>query len=386
MGLFEKLFPKQEKIVPQGYFKTLTGYTPVFSSFGGEIYESELVRSCVDARARHISKLAINVVGSAKPSLKTKLRANPNEWQTWSQFLYRLSTILDIQNTAFIVPVYDKFGDITGIYPILPNNSEVVQYQGEPWIRYHFQNGQTAAIEMRNVGILTKYQYKNDFFGEKNNALKPTMELVNIQNQGINEGVKSSATFRFMAQLNNFSQPNDLRREQDRFTRENLSGEGGVLLFPNTYTNIKQIDSKPFIVDADQMKIIQTNVYNYFGVNERIVQSTANGDELDAFFNGVIEPFSIQLSEVLTNMFFTLNEQNRENKVIVSANRLQYMSVASKVSLATQLGDRGLVTINEIRELFNYAPLEGEEGNKRPARGEYYFADDEGNVTKKEDE
>ena len=88
-------------------FQTLTAYTPVFTSWSGQIYESELVRSAIHARATHISKLSVQVQGSAKPKLQTKLKTGPNEWQTWGQFLYRLSTILDVQNTAFLVPVQD---------------------------------------------------------------------------------------------------------------------------------------------------------------------------------------------------------------------------------------------------------------------------------------
>ena len=97
------------------------------------------------------------------------------------------------------------------------------------------------------------------------------MELINIQNQGIGEGVKSAATYRFMAQLANFSSTEDLKKERKRFTEENFSRDadgGGLLLFPNTYKDIRQIDVKPWVIDADQMKAIKDNVYQYFGVND----------------------------------------------------------------------------------------------------------------------
>ena len=206
MGLFEKIFKRPR---PQGqldgFFKTLTAYTPIFTSWGGRLYESELVRSAINARATHISKLSVQVQGAAKPRLQTRLRTGPNEWQTWGQFLYRLSTILDVQNTAFIVPVQDYFGEPTGIYPVLPSMCEIVQYNGEPWIRYQFSTGEFASVEMKYCGVMTKFQYSDDFFGDDNAALTPTMELINIQNQGISEGVKSAATFRFMARPRNAS-------------------------------------------------------------------------------------------------------------------------------------------------------------------------------------
>ena len=92
----------------RAFFKTLTAYAPVFTNWGGEIYESEIVRASIDARARHISKLKVETAGSANPSLQARLKQGPNQWQTWSQFLYRTSTILDVNNTAFIVPVFDE--------------------------------------------------------------------------------------------------------------------------------------------------------------------------------------------------------------------------------------------------------------------------------------
>ena len=383
MGLFDKIFGnvKSPRTYEQGWYEMLNGYVPVFTSWGGEIYERELVRASIDARARHISKMDIKVIGTAKPSLKSKMEKAPNEWQTWSQFLYRLSTILDVYNTAFIVPVFDEFGSRTGIYPVLPINAEIVQYAGKPYIRFKFSSGETGAMELINVGIMTKFQLKSDIFGESNKALNKTMDLMHIQDQGIEEGVKSSATFRFMATASNFANEKDLIAERKRFTRENLESGGGLLLFPTTYKDVKQIDSKPFVVDADQMKIIQTNVYNYFGVNEDVLQNKAYGDAWSAFYEGAIEPFAIQLSEVLTKMIYTLRERELGAEIVASSSALQYMSNQDKLNFSTQMADRGLVTRNEIRKIWAMPPLEGELGDSIPIRGEYYDAKEQNNET-----
>ena len=142
-----------------------------------------------------------------------------------------------------------------------------------------------------------------------------------------------------------------------------------MLLFPNTYTDIQQIKATPYTVDSDQMNLIKDNVFDYFGVNEKVMQGTANADELDAFFNSAIEPFAIALSEAMSRAIYTDKERSFGNHVYVNANRLQYMSTGAKVSLAQGLGDRGILTINEIRELFNYSPLE--DGDVAYIRGEY---------------
>lgn len=382
MGLFDKLF--KETPQPQGRyegsFRMLNGYTPRFTTWHGSVYESELIRSAINSRATHISKLQVEMMGSAKPSLQAKMKHAPNRYHTWGQFLYRLSTLLDVHNTAFIVPIYDEYGEMSGIYAPLPHRCEIVQFAGVPYIRYEFNWGERAAIELENCGIMTKYQYRHDFFGENNHALFPTMELIHMQNQGINEGVKSAATYRFMAKVTNFTKADDLANERKRFSEENFSREsqaGGLLLFPNTYQDIKQIDSKPFVIDDKQMAQIKDNVYEYFGVNEDVLTNKAYGDAWSAFYEGAIEPFAIQFSDVLTKMLFTLREQSQGNKVMATANRLQYMSNQDKLNVSSQLLDRGIMSINDVREIWNLPPVEG--GDERIIRGEYYNATDKVN-------
>lgn len=388
MSLFDKIFrpaeaKESEKALQNAktMFQTLTAYQPIFTNWGGAIYESEIVRAAIDARARHISKLKVEIEGTANPSLQSKLRHAPNQWQTWSQFLYRTSVILDVNNTAFVVPVFDERMTITGIYTVLPTMCNLVEYNDEIWLRYMFSTGQVGAVEFRKCAILTKHQYRDDFFGASNYPLNETMKLIHIQNQGIEEGVKNAATFRFMAQLANFAKPEDLAKERERFTAENLSTDsesGGFLLFPNTYKDIRQIDVKPYAIDADQMEQIRENVFNYFGVNEDVLQNKAKGEQLEAFFDGAIEPFAIQFSEAITKALFSERERAQGSYLIASANRLQYMSVTQKVQMAKELGDRGAILIDEIRELFNYAPLPNGAGQVAPIRGEYKATDELG--------
>ena len=383
MGLFDWIFGKrpEPKGNYEGTFKMLNGYTPRFTSFTGGMYESELVRAAINAMATHISKLHVETKGAAKPALQTKLRHGPNEFQSWSQFMYRAATIFYCNNTVFITPIWDDFGQISGVYTPLPNRCEIVQFNGVPYLRYEFGWGVHTAVELEYCGIMTRMQYRNDFFGENNAALMPTMDLISIQNQGIKEGVESAATYRFMAKVGNFSKTEDLAKERRRFTAENFAKDangGGILLFPNTYTDIKQVDVKPWVVDDKQMSIIKANVFEYFGVNEDILQNKFNSDTWSAFYEGCVEPFALQFSEVMTRMLFTFREQTQGNLVMATSNRLQYMSNSDKLAVVSQMADRGLMTRNELREIFNLTPLPPPLGDQIPARGEYYNVNDEG--------
>ena len=378
MGLIDRLFGRAPKSAPtEGRFQTLTAYSPVFTSWGGQIYECELVRSAVDAKARHIGKLQYRMQGTARTKLYTATKSAPNPWYTWPQFLERCSNIYEVQNNLFVVPLLDDMGEVTGYFPALPSTCEVVDRSGEPYLKYTFVSGQKRSVMLRRCAVITKHQLKDDIFGEKNTALMPTMELVNMVNQGIIEGVKNGATYRFMAQLVSKAFDEDLRKERERFDRNNFqTGGGGLLLFGNQFSNVQQIKQDGYKVDAEQQKLIRENVCNYFGVSEKVIRNEATGDELDAFYNGAIEPFAIKLSDALTRMVFTERERNGGNAITFAGDRLQYMNISSKISMAQQLGDRGILTIDEIRALFNYEPLPDGIGQHVPARGEYYFVDE----------
>lgn len=382
MGLFDVFLKNkpEPKGTYEGKFKMISGYEPRFTSHTGSIYESQLIRACINARATHISKLKVDILGSARPALRNKLQKAPNQFQSWSQFLYRLSTILDVHNTAFIVPVYDEYGEMSGIFSCVPTQCEVVQYSGVPYLRYTFRDGHKAAIELEYCAVMNKFQYKDDLFGESNHALHPTLDLISIENQGIQEATKSSAAYRFWAKITNFTKTEDLAKERKRFSSKNFAREsegGGILLFPNTYSDIHQVEAKPWVINSDQMKEIREGAFEYFGVNEEVLQNKAYGDSWTAFYEGAIEPFAIQFSEVLTKMLFTFREQSQGNEVVASSNRLQYLSNAEKLNVSTQLLDRGILTINQALDIWNLPNVEN--GDVRIIRGEYYNADEKVN-------
>lgn len=371
MGVFDKIF-KRPKIAKEvnGYFQMLDGYTPIFSSFDGGVYEMELTRSCIHTFANHCSKLLPTVSGADLRGIQAMLDHRPNPFMTSAQFVYKVATIYDAQNTCFIVPVLDQFDRTVGYYPVAPQLVKLIDVNGEPWLRYEFASGEHAAIELSRCGVVSKYLYKNDIKGESNAVLSPTMQLLHVQNQGIAEGIKNSASFRFMATVTNFSKSADLKKERQKFVEENLGPDsGGLALFPNTYSNVQQIQSQAKIVDSEQMALIQTRVLNYFGCNEDVLQNKTVGDAWSAYYEGKIEPFAIQLSQAMTCMTYSAQEMARGNAIVWSANRLQYMTNNDKLNISSQMFDRGILSLNMIMDIWNLPHVE--DGDKRYIRKEY---------------
>lgn len=371
MGLFDLIFkrPKARQQV-NGYFKMLDGYTPIFTSYDGGVYEMELTRACIHTFATHCSKLLPTVNGPDARGLQGILDGKPNPVMTSAQFIYKVATIYETQNTCFIVPVLDKFDRLVGYYPVNPSQTEIIDVGGEPWLRYTFSSGDKAAMELSRCGVLSKYLYKSDIKGETNAALLPTLQLLNVQNQGIQEGIKNSASYRFMATIGNLTRDKDMAHERKRWVDENMGPDaGGLALFPSTYTNVQQITSNPQIVDPEQMVLIQTRVLNYFGCNEDVLQNKTVGDAWSAYYEGKIEPFAIQLSQAMTCMTYTKNELTRGNAIVWTANRLQYMTNADKLQVSSQMFDRGVLSTNDVMDIWNLPHVE--DGDKRYIRKEY---------------
>lgn len=388
MGLFDNLFKRRENAKAleklRSEFGVFTAYRPAFKTWNGALYENELVRASIDTIARHVAKLKIEYRGSANSDLVNRLKKGICPFMTDSQFLYKMATTLYINNTCFIVPVYDNDFKIIGYYPTIPEHWEVKELEGKPWLVMYFDEGKgyrksenKGAVPINEVGILTRYQYNSKYFGDDKSGLDETMKLIDLQRQAVAENVKNGATYRFYAKSLSVLKTDDLKKERQRFTEQNLQSSkenGGVLLFPRDYDDIKQIENKPYSIDAEQQKLIKDNVYDFYGVNSNVIQNKATSDELDAFFNGCIEWISIQAGEVLRNLIFSYKERSYGNEVLLLANRLQYMSANQRLELSKDLLDRGILSINEAREILNLSPIE--DGDVYFIRGEYYTVGD----------
>ena len=378
MGLFDSI-RRKEKIESkvENYFQTLTAYTPTFTTFEGSIYEMELTRAAIHSFATHCSKLKPEVNGSGNEAFARMLQYKPNALMDTKKYLYRLATVYAVDNTAIIAPLFDKsYEKIVGFYPLATPKAKILDVNGTKYIRYEFEPGNFGAFRLDEAGIMNQFQYKNELFGESNACLHPTIELINTNNQGIIEGVKSSATLRFLAKIAQTLKPKDLDDERKRFieTNFNASNAGGVMLIDAKYEDVKQLQTNQYTIDSAQMGQIKENVFTYFGTNDKILQNKFTSDEWGAYYEGKIEPFAIEASLVHTNMKFSLHEVAYGNSIIFTANRLQYASNKEKLDIVTQLFDRGFLTHNQGLEVFNMASI-GETGEKRYIRKEYGLAD-----------
>ena len=275
MGLLSNLRRKGkiEQAVNE-YFQLMNGYVPRFTTFEGGIYEMELTRAAIHSFATHVSKLHPQVKGNGNENIERVLQFRPNSLMDTKKYLYRLATVYMTDNTAFVVPLYDnRMANIVGFYPLDTSKVNITSANGVKYLIYDFGLGKRAAIELDRTGIMTQFQYHDELFGESNKPLKPTMDMIHANNQGIIEGVKNAAAIRFMGKLAQVLKPADIDAERERFVASNLTSRNsnGILLFDQKYEEVKQVTSEPFVVDDKQMGQIKDNVFSYFGTNSLLM-------------------------------------------------------------------------------------------------------------------
>jgi HK97 family phage portal protein len=371
-SLFQMMFgrkPRADTIYNQ--IKLLNGYNAVFTTWGNDPYSADVVRGAVDAIARNAAKLKpkhIKRVGKdiqpVSGQVERVLQIRPNPHMSTYDFLYKMVTALLIENNAYAYPVWEG-AMLKAIWPIIAQQVEFIEDNvGQIGIRFTFANGDSQTLFYDEVIHLRRHFYKNDLVGENDKAINNTLEAIHTTNEGLGQAVKTSASLRGILKYQGILKEADIKANRDRFVEEYLvvQNNGGVAALDSKadYTELK---SQPLMVDAAQMKELRENVYRYFGVNEKIITGSYSEQDWDAFYESTLEPLAVQLSLEFTYKLFTANERTRGHEIIFEANRLQYVSTKTKVQMLKDLAPLGLFTINEGREIFNLAPVEG--GDKR---------------------
>lgn len=372
--VWDRLFgPPPSKPLPgETSFQMLSGYTPVFSNLGNDPYTSDVARSAIHAIASNAAKLLPKHIRRTKEgiipisgNISRLLSLRPNEFISAFDFYYKIVTQLMIHNNAFVFIKYDERGEVEAFYPIESNHLELVESQRQLFIKFQFPNGRKITAPYEDFIHIRRFFAHNDLFGESNaDALMPTLKLVKTADEGIINAVKSSAFLRGLLKFTGMLKDTDIKANRDTFVKDymDVTNNGGIAALDSKAEYV-ELKNDPKMVDSKQLELIQDKIYRYFNINKSIVTSDYNENQWNAFYESVLEPIAIQLSQEFTEKLFTRGEQGHGNEIIFEANRLAYASNTTKIALLRELAPLGFFTINEGREVFNMAPVEG--GDKR---------------------
>ncbi len=364
MGFFKNLFNRS---VSRTRFEMIEDKGNGFYAWNGSIYKSDVVRACIRPKVKAIGKLIPqhirnNSLEGFKVNPEPYIRflyEEPNPYMSGQVFREKMATQLALNNNAFALLVRDENGYPMEMYNIPCVGVEAIyNSQGELFLKFTNRNGKVVDYPYTDIIHLRQDINENDLFGDSpKEALLPLMEIVSTTDQGIVKAIKNSAVIRWLLRFRSNMRPEDVTQKTNDFVNNFLDvsksvGAAGV----DTTTEAEQIKPNDYVPNAAQIDRTITRIYNFFNTNEKIVQSKYTEDEWNAYYESEIEPLAMQWSNEDTRKLFTRRERGFGNKIIYSANNLQYASMSTKLGLQAMV-DRGALTPNEWREVLNLPPV-----------------------------
>ena len=348
----------------------VTTWGEYYYAWNGQLYESDIVRSCIRPYAQAVGKLVTkHIRDDPKNGLQVNPRVNiamllkyPNPNMTAQQFQEKMATQLLLNNNAFALVVRDANGIPCGLYPIPCTNAEAVyDKQGTLVLKFTYRNGTTNAFYYSDILHLRRDYADNEIFGtQPGGALAQLMECVGVIDQGVVKAIKNSSIIRWLLKFTSSMRPEDIQKNTKEFVDSYLSyesesfGAAGV----DSKVDAKQIEPKDYVPNAAVTDRITDRIYSFFNTNKKIVQSCYDEDEWNAYYEAQIEPFAVQYGECLTMRLFSRKEISFGNRIACEASNLQYASMSTKLQLV-QFLDRGIMNADEIRAVLNLSPIPG---------------------------
>lgn len=371
-SLFRMIFGNKQTKVSETQLQMLNSYNAIFTTLNGNTYDSKVARECIDRIATHCAKLIPkhikeNISNPIMGDINFLLQNEPNPIMSKFDFIYKTISMLYTDANAFVYIAKDSKGMIKGFYPVLALNYELLQDMGNNiYLQFQFINGKTYTLPYLDLIHLRLFYNKHDIFGTSNKVLKTDLETAHTASEGIKNAIKTSNNLKGILKFTqSMLKEKDIKASKDAFVKDflNLENESGIAAVDGK-AEFQEVNLKPITLDKEQLEQVNYNIFDYFGISEKIVRNDFNPVQWNAFFEGVIEPRAIQMSDAFTNKIFSYKARKEGHKIIFTTNRLQYASLDQKINLIKVAGSYGLLTKDDGREILDMTPLGGEEGKK----------------------
>lgn len=87
-------------------------------------------------------------------------------------------------------------------------------------------------------------------------------------------------------------------------------------------------------MSVDEQNNLTKMIYSFKGINEKVVNGTADESEMEIYFNKIIAPFSEQYKEEMN--YKSLNEKERDSGTVIDCRRnpFEYISIDKAMNSA----------------------------------------------------
>lgn len=357
MGFFD-FFRKPKEPEKTQRWEEFGSYASVFRPFGADAFKSQTVRDCIRPLADYSAKATAR---STNKRIERLLNERPNMYQSGYAFINKVRTKLELNNVAFIMISRDERLKVAGFYPIPYLEFEAVEYNNGLFVRFNLAGGRRLTVSWNDLVVLRKDYNRSDISGDTPDSIRGVLELLNTSNQAVGNALKSTSNLRGIVKSTKaILSPEAVKQQKEDFVKSylGLENSGGIASLDATM-EFTPINMSPMVADFEQMKTFREDVYRAFGVNDNVIMSRMTEAELESFYKSKIEPFLVQLSMEMTSKVFTDRERAAGAEIVYESNRLQFASMATKISVFKEVVLYGGMTINEWRRGCNLLPIDG---------------------------
>ena len=375
MGIFN-FWKKKESNQGLIYAPTMNGTLPFYSSFGDSVYASDIIVESIRCKANEFKKLAprhIRTVNGTQTvvhdSSIARVLKRPNAYMTQSDFLEKITILLELNKNVFIYPEYymTKGGErfYTAIYPLKPSQVwYLVDASEKMFIKMCFANGYEVTLPIDSVIHWRKDFGVNDYFGggmfggDDNAGLMTMLRRYDQLTQSIAKALECSCQINGVMRLNSYLSDDESIKSQKEFEANLKANKSGVL-FTDLKAEYIHMPRDVKLVDAETLKFFYETILRANGTPLAILNGDYNKAQKEAYYEHALEADIKSLGQAMSRVMFTDREASFGNEIVLYPNDIAFMSMENKIS-ALQTGlPAGIFTKNEARELLGYAPIEG---------------------------
>lgn len=381
MGVLDFFKKRNRGSPPSGYryAPTMSGGVPFYSSFGDDVYASDIIVQSIRCKANEFKKLKPRhiVVQDGKQTVKNdssvaRVLRRPNEYMTTADFLEKITILLELNKNVYIYPEYvvTKGGEkrYTALYPLKPSTVEYwVDQSNRYYLHFGFASGYEVTLPAEDVIHWRKDFGVNDYFGggmlggDDNRGLLKALKEYDRLTQSIAKAVKVSCQINGIVHVNTYLE--DEKMEQDRQNFEALieRNESGIL-FTDNKTEYTHLPRDVKLVDAETLKFFYDTILRANGASLAILNGDYTKSQKEAYYEHALEADIKSLGQAMSRCFFSDREESFGNEIVMYPNDITFMSMENKIA-ALQTGlPAGIFLKDEARELLGYPPLPDGQG------------------------
>lgn len=347
----------------------------MFTDFGNNIYASDIVVESIRCKANEMKKLDPRHIRTkdgkqelVSDSSITRVLRRPNELMTTADFLEKITILLELNKNSYIYPEYywtqGGTKHFTGIYPLKPHSvTYKIDKSNKAYIEMQFASGYKTTLPASDIIHWRKDYGVNDYFGGSisgGNDDKGLLEVLNTYDklcQGIAKALECSCQVNGIVRVNTYLDDEATESKRKDFVDRLKNNESGIL-FSDLKTEYTPMPRDIKLVDSETLNFFYQTIARANGTSLAILNGDYTAAQKQAYYEHALEPDIISLGQAMTKCMISDREFGFGNEIVLYPSDIIFMSMEHKIQYMNLAVPAGALSVNEIRKMGGFAPVD----------------------------